>query len=61
LNGKHVAEEKYPRHAKAVREDRDEWALAVGAGVTAVIVASLAVLGVGVALSQGILPVTVIS
>lgn len=56
-----MAEEKYPRHAKAVREDREEWDLAVGAGVAAVIVASLAVLGLGVALSQGILPVTVIA
>jgi hypothetical protein len=61
MSGKHVADEKYPRHAQAVREDRDERALAIGAGVTAVIVASLAVLAVGVALSQGILPVTVIS
>ena len=54
---KHVAEEYYPRHARAVKAERDEWSLAVGAGVTAIILASLAVLGVTVALAQGLLPV----
>lgn len=50
--GKHVADSLYPRHA------REQDSLAVGAGVTAVIILALSVLAIGVALSQGIVQVS---
>jgi hypothetical protein len=54
LNGKHVAEEKYPRHAKAVRDESHEANLALGAGIAAVLVSMLALIGVLAALAKGV-------